>query len=101
MNVSFKSPYYNFILTKKMKSLDVYHKFLNWIKGEFDLYQMDELEGLKVYSPNGWFTINNISQSDEIINVEIFVKCKSKKSGLKIFQKIESTYCHLAAICKN
>lgn len=101
MNVSFESPYYNFILTEKMKSIDVYHKLLNWIKGEFDLYQMEEFEGLKVYYPNGCFTIKNISQSNEIINIEVFVKCKSKINGLKIAQKIESTYSHLVAIYKN
>ena len=101
MNVSFESPYYNFILTEKMKSIDVYHKLLNWIRGEFDLYQMDELEGLKVYYPNGWFTIKNLSQSDEIIDMEICVKCKSKKSGLITFQKIESLYSHIVAIYKS
>ena len=101
MNISFESPYYNFILTEKIKSKDAYHKLLNWLKGDFDLYQIDELEGLKVYYPNGWFTIMNLSQSDEIVNMEICVKCKSKKSGLITFQKIESLYSHIVAIYKS
>ncbi len=100
MNISFESPYYNFILTEKIKSKDAYHKLLNWLKGDFDLYQIDELEGLKVYYPNGWFTIMNLSQSDEIVNMEISVKCKSKNCGLEIVRKIKSTYNHLVAIYK-
>lgn len=95
MNTSFEAPYYNFIQNESIKSIEIYNKFLNWIQGEFDLYQIDELDGLKVYYPNGWFTIKIINKDADIINIEIRVKNKSKNSGFKIYQKIEALYAHL------
>ena len=49
MNISFESSYYNFIKYENIKNIEIYDKFLNWIKGEFDLYQMEEMNGLIVY----------------------------------------------------
>jgi hypothetical protein len=95
MNISFEAPYYYFIQNEGIKSIEIYNKFLNWIKGEFDLYQIDELDGLKVYYPNGWFTIKIINQNAGIINIEISVKSKVKESGFKTYQKIEALYTHL------
>jgi len=95
MNTSFEAPYYNFIKCENIKSIDVYHKFLNWIQGEFDLYQIEEFEGLKVYYPEGWLSVKMINKKDDNVYTEIYVKCKSKKTGLETFQKIESIYCHL------
>ena len=95
MNTSFEAPYYNFIQNESIKSIEIYNKFLNWIQGEFDLYQIDELDGLKVYYPNGWFTIKIINKDADIINIEIHGKNKSKNSGFKIYQKIEALYTHL------
>lgn len=100
MNISFKEPYYNFIKSENIKSIELYYKFLNWIQGEFDLYQIDESEGLKVYCPNGFFTIRILNKNNEITSFEISVKNKSKKSGNKIYQKLESLYNHLIDISK-
>jgi hypothetical protein len=95
MNISFEAPYYNFIQKEVIKSIEIYNKFLNWTQSEFDLYQKDELDGLKVYFPNGCFTIKIINKKAGIINAEICVKSKSKKFGFKTYQKIESLYFHL------
>lgn len=95
MNTSFDAPYYNFIKCENIKSIEVYHKFLNWVQGEFDLCQIDEFEGLKVYYPNGCFTIKMINKNNEIVNIEINVNNKSRKIGLKTYQKIASLYDHL------
>lgn len=95
MKTSFEPPYYNFIKCENIKSIEVYHKFLNWVQGEFDLCQIEEFEGLKVYYPNGCFTIKMINKKNEISNIEIIVKNKSRKIGLKTYQKIASLYDHL------
>ena len=94
MEISFKEPYYSFKEQGDIKSIKVYHKFLNWLQGEFDLCQMDESEGLKVYYPDGCFNIKLVNL-DNNVNVEINVICKSKKRGMDTFNKIESVYHHI------
>lgn len=49
MSISFETPYHNFIKYENIKTIEIYNKFLNWIKGEFDLYLIEELDGLIVY----------------------------------------------------
>ena len=100
MEISFKDPYYNIIKSENIKSVEVYYKLLNWIQGEFDLYQIDDLEGLKVYCSNGYFTVRLLNKNNEFISFEISVKNKSKKSGYKIYQKLESLYNHLINVDK-
>ena len=95
MNISFEKPYYIFTKCENIESKDAYNKFLNWVQGEFDLYQMDEFEGVTVYYPNGWFTIKMVNKKNNIFYTEIYVKCKSKKVGLEICDKIELLYNHL------
>jgi len=98
MNTSFEKPFYNFIDHQEIKSVDIYHKFLNWLTGEFVLCQNAQSEGLKVYYPDGFFTIKILNNNEGILNTEIKVKCKSEKTGLHTYQKIASVYEHLIAI---
>ena len=99
MNTSFEAPFYHFVEYQEIKSFDIYHQFLNWLQGEFVLCQNEQLEGLKVYYPDGCFTIKILSKNEGIINTEIKVKSKSKKTGLKTYQKIVLVYAHLVEIC--
>lgn len=82
---------FQFIKTDELLGLDVYNKFVNWIAGEFDLYLMQEEQGLKVYFPDGWFTISN-SNNDSILILEIQVEAKSKMTYEKIVKKIQDVY---------
>ena len=57
MAISFETPIHTFTRYENIQNIEVYNQFLNWLKGEFDLYLMEELDGLKVYYPNGLFTV--------------------------------------------
>ncbi len=98
MNISFESPYYNFITYENIKTIDVYDKFINWVRGEFDLFQMDELDGLKVYYPNGWFYIELLTESDLDLIIAIKIKSKTLDSGLKTEAQIQIIFNHLIQI---
>jgi phosphomannomutase len=101
MNISFESPYYNFITYEKIKTIEIYDKFLNWIQGEFDLYQMEELDGLKVYFPNGWFSITISSKRELDLKIVIKIKSKTLSSGIKIESQIKNRYSHLNQVYEN
>ena len=45
----------------------IYDKFLNWISGEFDLYPQDEIEGLKIFLPEGEIIIRHVVKNGKII----------------------------------
>jgi hypothetical protein len=98
MDTSFELPYYVFRRKEKFNSIKNYYKFLNWIQGEFDLFFMDDSKDLKVYYPNGWFTIKILEGNTENTYFEICVKCKSKKNGIKIFENIQTVYRNLIKI---
>lgn len=98
MDNSFENPYYKFIKYENIKTIDVYDIFINWVRGEFDLYQMDESEGLKVYYPNGWFCIELLCEKEVDLNIVIKIKSKTLDSGLKIESQIKTIYSHLNQI---
>ena len=100
MDISFENSYYNFIKYENIKTIDIYNTFINWVRGEFDLYLMEESEGLKVYYPNGWFSITVLSQSEMELNIIIQIKSKTLDSGLKIDAQINKIYSHLNQIFK-
>lgn len=98
MNISFESPYYNFITYENIKTIDVYDKFINWVRGEFDLFQMEELDGLKVYYPNGWFYIELLTETDLDLIISIKIKSRTLDSGLKKEAQIQIIFNHLIRI---
>lgn len=101
MNISFKDPYYNFIKYENIKTIDIYNTFINWLIGEFDLYQIEEFDGLKVYYPNGSFNIKVLNKSEMGINIIIEIKSKTLDSGMKIETQIQMIYNNLNQVFKN
>lgn len=101
MTISFEAPYYNFIKYENIKTIEIYHKFLNWIKGEFDLYQMDELDGLIVYFPNGSFSITMLSERELDFKIMIKIKSKTLNSGIKVASQIKNRYMDLTQFFEN
>lgn len=95
MDISIENKYYYFSESKEVMSHQFYEKYINWIRGEFDLFQIDELEGLKVYCPGYRITIELNKNNTNILKLEINIKSKYKSAGLKAFQKIESVYNNL------
>ncbi|OGS72206.1 MAG: hypothetical protein A3F91_10705 [Flavobacteria bacterium RIFCSPLOWO2_12_FULL_35_11] len=100
MDISSKNSHYNIIKYENIKTIDIYNTFINWVRGEFDLYLMEELDGLKVYYPNGWFSITVLSESEKELNIIIQIKSKTLDSGLKIEAQIKKIYSHLNQILK-
>ena len=78
-----------------IKTKRTYEKFLNWEAGEFDLYLMNESEILKVYFPNGSFSIKHCRNRKNKEFVEIRVEGKSSVSCQTIMNKLERVYLHL------
>jgi hypothetical protein len=101
MNFSFESTYNHFIIYENIKNIEIYNKFLNWIKGEFDLYLMEDLDGLKVYFPNGWFSIMILSERELDLKIVIQIKSKTLNSGIKIETQIKNSYNHLNQVYEN
>lgn len=98
MDIYFENPYYIFTTYENIKTIDVYLRFINWICGEFDLHQIEELDGLKVYYPNGWFCIELLSENEADLNIAIKIKSKTLESGLKIKAQIKTIHNHLNQI---
>lgn len=101
MNISFEASYYNFIKYDNLKSEELYHKFLNWIQGEFDLYQIDNFEGVKVYFPNGWFSIDIINDNEKCIKIVTKIKCKTLKGGKEMGSTINTILSNLKKLSQN
>ena len=98
MDISFENKYFYFNDSKEVKSHQFYEKYLNWVQGEFVLFQIDDLDGLKVYCPSCWITIKMKENDTDILKFEINIKSKSKNTGLRVFQRIESVYNNLLQI---
>ncbi|MEO9570229.1 MAG: hypothetical protein ABJH82_01850 [Polaribacter sp.] len=80
----------------KFNNLNDYNRYLNWICGEFTLYQQyNNIDELIIYFPNGWFSINKIESNANDIKFRIEVKSKSSKKGVKILNKINSILTHV------
>ena len=80
-----------------IKTKGVYERLINWVSGEFDLYLKNESEILKVYFPNGWFTIRNYKDENSKELIEIKVEGKSKIACQKIMNQLERIYDHVVS----
>jgi hypothetical protein len=89
MNITFESPFHTITRYEKIENIEFYDQFLNWLKGEFDLYLMEELDGLKVYYPNGLFSVTLFSKNKNDLSIEIKIKSKTLKSVNQVSSKIE------------
>jgi hypothetical protein len=74
------------------KTNGVYEKLINWVTGEFDLYLKNESETLKVYFPNGWFSIRNFKNENDKEFIEIKVEAKSKIACQQMMKQLEHIY---------
>ncbi len=87
---------FKLIKVEPVKSIEIYNRFVNWVIGEFDLYLKNvESKELKVYFPNGWFSIGGFSNEYEQVIVEIEVKNKSKVACEKMMKQLEHIYNHV------
>ncbi|PJB19109.1 MAG: hypothetical protein CO117_05925 [Flavobacteriaceae bacterium CG_4_9_14_3_um_filter_33_16] len=76
------------------ETIYVYKRFLNWVSGEFILFQQDENNGLKVLFPNGWFFIYVLNLKTNSIEFRIEVKSKCLNNGTQIFNQVLSILKH-------
>lgn len=98
----FKSRPSHFNLKKRVPIKDdgVYERLVNWVIGEFDLYLKNESENLKVYFPNGCFSVTCFKYDGELGFIEIKVKGKSRIACNKMMNKLESIYNHVLCLMK-
>ena len=82
---------FQFVKTEEILDLAVYYKFINWVRVEFDLYLMNDEQGLKVYFPSGWFSVRSFNDNTSV-NLEIKVEGKSKIICGKITDKLLNVY---------
>jgi hypothetical protein len=62
-----------------LKDKVVFSQFVNWVTGEFDLFlQEEDSNGLKVYFPNGWFSIGCFKNKDLEFDAAIKIEAKSE-----------------------
>ncbi|NEW78368.1 MAG: hypothetical protein GZ086_02850 [Gelidibacter sp.] len=85
---------YEWIRDDSFETKYAYNRFINWISGEFVLNQQENIDGLKVFFPNGWFFINVLNPKNNSIGFRIEVKSKCLKSGTQIFNQIVSILKH-------
>jgi hypothetical protein len=100
MNIPFEAPIHTFTRYENIENIEIYNQFLNWLKGEFDLYLMEELDGLKVYYPNGLFSVTLFSENEKDFSIEIKIMSKTLKTANQISIKIETIYSHLNKVLK-
>lgn len=92
MDISFNKPYHQWNQRESFLSMELYNKFLNWIRGEFDLYLQDEQNDLDVFFPNGNFNIKHLAENKEDILIEINVKSKDLRFMNVIINQITSIH---------
>lgn len=92
MDISFQSPFHVITRYEKIESIQFYNQFVNWLKGEFDLCLMEELDGLTVHYPNGLFSVTLFSKNENDLSIEIKVRSKTLKSANEVSSKIETVH---------
>lgn len=100
MKISIEPTIHNFTIYKNMKNIEMYNQFINWLKGEFDLYLMEELDGLKVYYPNGFFLVSLFSKNENDLSIEIKIMSRTLKTANQISAKIDTIYIRLNNVVK-
>lgn len=92
-----KNKYYTWEHKEILDTIDVYHKYINWVRGEFDLNLIVESSALEIYFPNGKFNIQKTSTENSNCQMEIYIESKSRKSCEKIKYRLESIFNHLTS----
>lgn len=91
-------PFHTITRHEKIENIQFYDQFINWLRGEFDLYLMEELDGLTVYFPNGLFSIQLILENEKDFYIEINIKSKTLKTIHQISIKIETIHNQLKKV---
>lgn len=80
----------------QLKNNVVFSRFVNWVTGEFDLFLQDEnSKGLKVYFPDGYFSIGRFENADIEFGFAMKVEGKSKVACQGIMNQLMQIYKHL------
>ncbi len=74
---------------KDIDNLEDFKKLIDWLSGEFSLYLQDDLDGLTVFFPNGWFSIKKSFTSTNLKQFCIEIKSKSIRDGNHVYDCIE------------
>ena len=98
MDISFQSPFHVITRYEKIENVEFYEQFLNWLKGEFDLCLMEELDGLTVYYPSGLFSVKLFSKNENDLSIEIEIRSKTLKSANQFSSKIETIHRRLRKV---
>lgn len=93
-NIHYLKPY-TWLQQGSFNTIDTYKKLVNWLSGEFTLYQQEEVNGLTVFFPNGWFSIKKVKMNHTTIKFEIAIKSKCIKNGVLIKNRIQIIFNHL------
>ena len=101
MNISYEAPFHTLTKYEIIEDIKFYYQFLNWLKGEFDLYLMEEMDGLIVYYPNGLFSVKLCLENEINLSIEIKIISKNLKIANEISCKIESLQNHLKKVFLN
>lgn len=83
---------YNNLINFENKKNSMYHQFINWVAGEFDLYLKDDSKGLKVFIPNGLIVVKEKSEKS---NITIEVKSNSLKKSEELTNKLNNLFARL------
>ncbi|MBD0824299.1 hypothetical protein [Aestuariibaculum marinum] len=79
-----------------------YCRFLNWVIGEFDLFlKNEESEALKVFFPNGWFSISCFQNTEKELNVALQVEGKTEATCQSMMKQIKSIHKHICEFHEN
>jgi hypothetical protein len=98
MDISFEAPFHVFTKYEKIENIERGNQFINWLKGEFDLYLMEELDGLTVHYPSGLFSVKLFSKNETDLSVEIKIRSKTLKTAHQIAFKIETVHSNLKKV---
>lgn len=94
--INMKSPRFQIEEIIQLKNNVVFSRFVNWVTGEFDLFLQDEnSKGLKVYFPDGYFSIGHFENADIEFGVEMKVEGKSKVTCQGMMNQLMQIYKHL------
>lgn len=86
----------------KLEDNVVFCRFVNWVTGEFDLFLQDEdSKGLKVYFPNGCFSIGRFKNADIEFGVEMKIEGKSKVACQEMMNQLMQIYNHISDLYNN
>tara|TARA_R110000868_G_scaffold136776_1_gene349844 strand:+ start:19446 stop:19781 length:336 start_codon:yes stop_codon:yes gene_type:complete len=87
--------YFELTNTESIPNKRLYKKFINWVSGEFELFLQDNLHGLQIFFPGGWFNINEIETDKDAFEFEIVVKSKYEQKGIQINVQLKAILNHI------